>query len=176
MNYLEVVPSRSARQIGIQCDFVGRIPQNFSIPFNIVYFIFKNTRNPSVFQKLTKTCKYFLAKYSIFVLNEMIFIDGEDLLDQTYLTHHKHKFWVDRIYIYNFNNLTYQFLRNKVFRITELHIYSGEAVLDQIIRPEIASCIKQAYFCKALINHEDGTPMLIENVFKFFPNLECFGL
>ena len=174
---------------GRNCDFEMLVPQRFSIPQSILYYVTKDPTSPSLYQKFIQSCKYFYAKNPILVVDEIRLVDStvkiyqgddtEDLPPYFILKPHQIlcKLWVTlRAEVGNLTDAATEILLQKIFRVNKFWFYSVVIRLDSILHPKTIQSVKKVDFCNTIPEFADETPMPVENVFEFFPNLEDFTL
>ena len=181
------IARRDAHAIGRNSDFENIHFQKFAIPPNIIYYITQNPTSASGYQNLIQSCKYFYRKKPVIIVDDITFADdrlricknddkknyGSLTLIQAFC-----QFWVlQKATFFSLNNVAIEFICEKMFRTAGLHLYkSDNVVLDHIMQPETIQSIRNVYFYLTVFKNPDGNLMSIEKVFKFFPNLESFGL
>ena len=152
----------------------------------------ENTNFSSGYYKLTQTCKYLYPKNRIFVVNRIRFfgnglymlINGENTERYTISTippplpfKITSKFLFDHVNLgYDSINLATEIMRDKTFRINTLNIQFLDVPFAQIFRPETAQTVKNIYLHEIRPQYADGSPMPLEKILEFFPNLEEFEL
>ena len=186
------ISSQNASFRGKNCDFEKLLPQRFSIPSSILYYITKDPTSPTVYQKLTQSCKYFYEKNRLLVVDRIKLVNCKVKVYQEvdkgmpYLTIKPHqilcKFWVTQTAdICCLTDAATETLLFKMFRVNELWFYSqiGNPTivrLDSILSPKTIESVKKVTFYNTYPKLANGTMMPVENVFEFFPNVEDFTL
>ena len=172
--------------MGRNCAFEKLIPQRFTIPSSIVYYMAQNPASAVVYQKLIQSCKYFYPKNPIIVADEIIFHENKVVIRtrkefkffETFDTKQFFcKFWfVIEVLILKMDSLAIEFLHNKMFRTNRLRFVSVPVVVEQVLTPEVVQSVKTAYFSNTIPEYADGTPVPVQKVLELFPNIECFDL
>lgn len=76
------------------------LPQEWSIPSSVIYYITKNPSNSKTWQKLIHTCKYSFAKNPVFVVNNLsiqgCFIYSEKLPRYISIRNISSKIWITK--------------------------------------------------------------------------------
>ena len=176
--------SQDAQKLGKNCDFEKLLQQRFSLPPSIIYNMAKNPISPSGYQKLTQTCKYFYARNPIIVVDFIWLFDDSF---HVYLNKDKHpyrirnarqilcKFWYNDINISSKLTVATEILRDKTFRVNKICLCNN-VVLDEVLPSESVQSINEVYLQGTPPENANGSPMTIEQILEFFPNLEVFDL
>ena len=172
-------------RIGRNCDFKKLFHQRFSLPSWIIYYMAKNPTTPDVYEKLVRSCKYWYPKNPVIVVDSIIFREDGFSIEKSEegirfgflsLTQISCKFWIHSLTVFTLIKWRTEFLRDKIFRIKNLNVYSAGVVLEQILRPDTAESVKNVCFSLAAPRHANGILMSLGKIFAFFPNLEEFYL
>ena len=162
--------------------FISPRDQNFSIPYNIIWYIINNPISPSGFLKLQKTCKLFYSKKRIIVVDSKVqyemnrlfyFASKADNFKCTDLKLGKTQYWLTQLasyhcglssisrYIYRCD-LTYLYIKNQDLTLAEIDF--------------LLSNQKMKHLCLANVNirDDDCFPVPVWYIFSKAPNLTTF--
>ena len=177
--------SPDANEIGRIWDFEKPMPQQFSLPAFIVYYMSKNPTTPEVYEKLIRTCKYFYSKNPIIVA-EFIKISKDyfrirvTYVSKTYpiisnLNQISCKFWITgEVSVDGSLSFAIDILREKMFKLTKLSFWDMHVPIDTVSSIKVVKLMKELKLVGSVPEFADGTLMPCEKVFESFPNLEGF--
>ena len=168
-------------------------PQKFSLPSNIVYYLTKFCHRAQVYQKLQKTCKYFCSKIPVIIC---------DILEQVRCSERSARGdpWKDDLWVMNLNGSELRFkemnfnkiwitqklkvwaktlplfsLTPKIYRFEakKLTVFNQELSFDEF-KPFTSTTVEDLHLCEVTVTKSDGKTMVMEELFKLFPNISSF--
>ena len=164
--------------------------QQFSLPWNLVFYMAKNPPSPEVYNKLIRCCKYFWLKNPIITLDSLcrsydeenwetykingfygrqkLIIEIENLNDNLWIYY--------GLSVYDQNQLQASSIIPKIYRcdIDDLSLSHQNVSFNEFKKFTSSRSFEILYLYKTTVKTDDGTIVPIEKLIEVLPKLRRF--